>query len=61
MCNLDDKIGLDTLRDHGLCEIVLLDPDLMLCHMGSVIRWYSFGAVDDAPHITCLECTFHSN
>ena len=61
VCNLDDKIGLDTLRDHSLCEVVLLDPDPTLCHVGSVIRWYSFGAVDDAPHFTGFERVFHLN
>jgi len=61
MHDLDDKVSLDTLSNDGFCKVILLDPDLMFCHIDSVILWYGFRAIDDAPHFASLECIFHSN
>ena len=59
--DLDDKVSLDTLRDHGFREVVLLDPYLTLCRIGRVIGWYRFGAIDNMPHFARLERILHSN
>ena len=59
--DLDDKVSLDTLGNHGFREVVLLDPDLTFCRIGGVIRGYGFGAIDNVPHFACLEHIFHLN
>ena len=61
MYDVDDKVSLDTLRDHGFSKVVLLDPNLMLCYIDRVIRWYRFSAIDNVSHFTRLKHILHLN
>src|SRR5882762_1870257 len=61
MGNLDDKMALHTLRDHGFREIVLLLPDPMLRNICSIIWRNSLGAIDATHHFARLKRVLHSN
>ena len=61
MHDVDDKVSLDTLCDHGFSKVVLLDPYLTLCRIGRVVRWYRFGAIDNVSHFTRLKHILHLN